>query len=110
MISLRFATNTSAGSTTNGRDSPGKRLGVKKFASEHVNISNVLIKQRGTKFLPGDNVGRARDDTLYALIDGTVKFTKDPLKKKTIIHVIPYPPNIPPRTFTLQAIHICDET
>jgi large subunit ribosomal protein L27 len=103
---LRFATNTSAGSSTNGRDSPGQRLGVKKFSSQHVNVSDILIKQRGTKFLPGENVGRARDDSLYALVDGTIKFTKDLLKRKTTIHVIPYPSQISSRSLTLCGINI----
>ncbi len=62
------------GSTRNGRDSHAKRLGVKKFAGEVVKGGSILIRQRGTKFFPGTNVGRGSDDTLYAKIDGKVSF------------------------------------
>lgn len=61
------------GSTRNGRDSEAKRLGVKKFGGEAVKAGNILVRQRGTKIHPGNNVGIGSDDTLYALIDGTVK-------------------------------------
>lgn len=62
------------GSSRNGRDSKAKYLGVKKFGGERVRAGNILIRQRGTKWHPGNNVGRGRDDTLFALIDGAVKF------------------------------------
>ncbi|MER3426636.1 MAG: 50S ribosomal protein L27 [Pyrinomonas sp.] len=62
------------GSSRNGRDSVGKRLGLKKFSGEHVLCGNILARQRGTKWKPGKNVGRGKDDTLYALIDGVVRF------------------------------------
>ena len=62
------------GSTRNGRDSEAKRLGVKKFGGEIVKAGNILVRQRGTKVHPGNNVGIGSDDTLYALIDGQVKF------------------------------------
>jgi len=62
------------GSTRNGRDSEAKRLGVKKFGGEAVKAGNIIVRQRGTKFHPGNNVGIGSDDTLFALIDGTVKF------------------------------------
>ena len=62
------------GSTRNGRDSEAKRLGVKKYGGEIVKAGNILIRQRGTKVHPGNNVGIGSDDTLYALIDGQVKF------------------------------------
>ena len=62
------------GSTRNGRDSEAKRLGVKKFGGETVKAGNILVRQRGTKIHPGNNVGIGSDDTLFALIDGTVKF------------------------------------
>ena len=62
------------GSTRNGRDSEAKRLGVKKFGGEAVKAGNIIVRQRGTKFHPGNNVGIGSDDTLYALIDGNVKF------------------------------------
>ena len=64
------------GSTRNGRDSQAQRLGVKKFGGQLVIAGNVLIRQRGTKFHPGNNVGIGKDDTLFALIDGSVKFEK----------------------------------
>ncbi|MCL5103774.1 MAG: 50S ribosomal protein L27 [Armatimonadetes bacterium] len=62
------------GSTRNGRDSNPKRLGVKEFAGESVNAGSILVRQRGTPLHPGTNVGRGKDDTLYALVDGIVKF------------------------------------
>jgi large subunit ribosomal protein L27 len=62
------------GSTRNGRDSNAQRLGVKKFGGELVKAGNIIVRQRGTKFHPGDNVGIGKDDTLFALIDGNVKF------------------------------------
>ena len=62
------------GSSKNGRDSEAQRLGVKKFGNEQVLAGNILVRQRGTKFHPGKNVGIGKDDTLYVLIDGVVKF------------------------------------
>ena len=62
------------GSTRNGRDSEAKRLGVKKFGGEAVKAGNILVRQRGTKIHPGNNVGIGSDDTLCALVDGVVKF------------------------------------
>ena len=63
------------GSSKNGRESHSKRLGVKKFGGEIVKAGNILVRQRGTKHNPGQNVGLGKDDTLYALIDGKVVFT-----------------------------------
>jgi large subunit ribosomal protein L27 len=62
------------GSTRNGRDSAAQRLGVKKFGGEIVKAGNIIVRQRGTKFHPGNNVGIGKDDTLFSLIDGEVKF------------------------------------
>ena len=62
------------GSTRNGRDSEAKRLGVKKYGGEHVLAGNIIVRQRGTKIHPGENVGIGSDDTLYAKIEGVVKF------------------------------------
>lgn len=62
------------GSSRNGRDTAGKRLGVKRFAGEKVGGGNILVRQRGSEFWPGENVGQGRDFTLFAKIDGTVKF------------------------------------
>ena len=76
------------GSSRNGRDSIGKRLGVKKFAGEFVRAGNILVRQRGTKFHPGLNVGRGGDDTLFALVDGKVKFGRNRFGKR-IVSVIP---------------------
>ncbi len=65
-----------AGSSRNGRDSESKRLGVKKFGGQTVKAGNIIVRQRGTKHHPGDNVGIGKDHTLFALIDGTVIFRK----------------------------------
>ena len=62
------------GRTKNGRDSQGKRLGVKRYAGQSVNAGTILVRQRGTRIHPGNNVGVGRDYTIYALIDGVVKF------------------------------------
>ncbi|MGF1541999.1 MAG: 50S ribosomal protein L27 [Pleurocapsa sp.] len=62
------------GSTRNGRDSNSKRLGVKRYGGQSVTAGSILIRQRGTSVHPGQNVGRGKDDTLFALIDGVVKF------------------------------------
>lgn len=62
------------GSSRNGRDSNAQRLGVKRFGGEQVIAGNILVRQRGTKFHPGRNVGKGKDDTLFALVDGTVRF------------------------------------
>ncbi|ESQ81106.1 50S ribosomal protein L27 [Asticcacaulis sp. YBE204] len=70
-----MAHKKSGGSSRNGRDSESKRLGVKKYGSENVLAGNILVRQRGTKFFPGDNVGLGRDHTLFATANGVVKFT-----------------------------------
>ena len=69
-----MAHKKSGGSSRNGRDSAGQRLGVKKFGGEHVLAGNILVRQRGTKWYPGDNVGLGRDHTLFATADGQVEF------------------------------------
>ena len=69
-----FASKKGAGSTRNGRDSNSQRLGVKRFGGEQVTAGNILVRQRGTRFYPGHNVGMGRDHTLFALIDGVVEF------------------------------------
>ena len=76
------------GSTRNGRDSESKRLGVKKYGGETVKAGNILVRQRGTKFHPGNNVGIGRDDTLFALVLGKVKFER---KSKTKQQISVYP-------------------
>ena len=72
------------GSSRNGRDSESKRLGVKKFGGEIVRSGNIIVRQRGTKFHPGINVGIGRDHTLYATIDGYVKFEHITRDKKRV--------------------------
>ena len=74
-ISL-FAHKKGTGSSHNGRDSNPKMLGVKRADGQYVLAGNILVRQRGTKFKPGNNVGIGKDDTLFALIDGTVKFER----------------------------------
>ena len=71
-----FAHKKGMGSTKNGRDSESKRLGPKRADGQFVLAGNILVKQRGTHIHPGNNVGRGSDDTLFALIDGTVKFER----------------------------------
>lgn len=76
-ISMQFfAHKKGVGSTKNGRDSESKRLGVKRADGQFVLAGNVLVRQRGTHIHPGENVGRGSDDTLFALIDGKVKFER----------------------------------
>jgi large subunit ribosomal protein L27 len=75
------------GSTRNGRESESKRLGVKRFGGEVVRAGNILVRQRGTKFWPGRNVGIGRDHTLFALIDGVVSFRKR--KGRKYVEVLP---------------------
>ena len=69
-----MATKTGASSTSNGRDSEAKRLGVKRFGGQQVKAGEILVRQRGTSFHPGENVGRGGDDTLFALKAGAVEF------------------------------------
>jgi len=71
-----MATSKTGGSTSNGRDSHSKRLGVKLFGSQQVQVGQIIIRQRGTKVHPGALVGRGKDDTLFALADGVIKFYK----------------------------------
>ncbi|HDD53198.1 MAG: 50S ribosomal protein L27 [Aquificota bacterium] len=75
------------GSSRNGRDSESKRLGVKRFAGQWVSAGNILVRQRGTRFWPGDNVGMGRDYTLFAKIDGYVQF----LNRKGRRYIAVYP-------------------
>ncbi|MCF4969305.1 50S ribosomal protein L27 [Nostoc sp. CMAA1605] len=77
------------GSTRNGRDSNAQRLGVKRFGGQVVRAGNILVRQRGTKFHPGNNVGIGKDDTLFALVDGVVTFER---KGKSSKKVSVYPP------------------
>ena len=80
-----MAHKKAAGSTRNGRESESKRLGVKRFGGQNVLAGNILVRQRGTKFHAGDNVGMGRDHTLFATADGSVKFeVRGPRKRKTV--------------------------
>ena len=79
-----FAHKKGVGSTKNGRDSESKRLGAKRADGQFVLAGNILVRQRGTKIHPGVNVGRGSDDTLFALVDGTVKFEKLGRERKQV--------------------------
>jgi large subunit ribosomal protein L27 len=80
-----MAHKKAAGSTRNGRESESKRLGVKKFGGQNVIAGNILVRQRGTKFHAGNNVGMGRDHTLFATADGSVKFeVRGPRKRRTV--------------------------
>ena len=83
-----MAHKKAGGSTRNGRDSEGRHLGVKKFGGEFVVPGNILIRQRGTKWHPGDNVGIGKDHTIFALIEGRVEFATR-AKGRTFISVAP---------------------
>ena len=90
-----MAHKKAGGSTSNGRDSNAQRLGVKKYAGEKVISGNILVRQRGTKFFPGENVMKGKDDTLFSTVNGIVKFSHKKLKtfagklkKRQFIHVI----------------------
>ena len=78
------------GSSRNGRDSNSQRLGVKKFGGQSVKAGNILVRQRGTKFHPGNNVGKGSDDTLFALVDGVVNFER---KDRDRLKISVYPPH-----------------
>ena len=82
-----MAHKKAGGSSRNGRDSDGRRLGVKKFGGERVLGGNILVRQRGTKWHPGRNVGIGKDHTLFALVEGTVEFKAE--KRRSLISVVP---------------------
>jgi len=84
-----MAHKKAGGSSRNGRDSQAKRLGVKRFGDQQVIAGNILIRQRGTHFHPGVNVGCGRDHTLFALADGKVKFETKGNKQRTFVSVLP---------------------
>ena len=83
-----MAHKKAGGSSRNGRDSIGRRLGVKKYGGEAVIPGNILIRQRGTKWWPGDNVGMGKDHTIFATAEGSVKFHKG-LKGRVFVSVVP---------------------
>ena len=84
-----MAHKKAAGSTRNGRESQSKRLGVKRFGGENVLAGNILVRQRGTHFHPGTNVGIGKDDTLFAKANGVVKFEVKGPKQRSFVSIIP---------------------
>ncbi len=84
-----MAHKKAGGSTRNGRDSQSKRLGVKRFGGEQVRAGNILVRQRGTHFHPGPNVGCGRDHTLFAKSDGAVKFEIKGPRNRRVVSVVP---------------------
>ncbi|MFM6987673.1 MAG: 50S ribosomal protein L27 [Arenimonas sp.] len=84
-----MASKKGVGSTRNGRDSNPKYLGVKIYGGQAIEAGNIIIRQRGTEFHRGANVGRGRDHTLYALVDGTVDFSVKGPKKRRTVSVVP---------------------
>jgi large subunit ribosomal protein L27 len=82
-----MAHKKAGGSSRNGRDSAGQRLGVKKFGGEQIEAGNIIVRQRGTQFHPGQNVGMGKDHTLFAKTDGFVTF-KTGLKRRTFVSVL----------------------
>jgi len=93
---IRFATKKAGGTVRNGRDSPGKRLGLKKFGGEVVAPGNIIIRQRGQRYHSGVNTKLGRDHTIYATMEGYVKFLWDNKIKRNIVTVQKENPNPPP--------------
>jgi large subunit ribosomal protein L27 len=79
-----MAHKKAGGSSRNGRDSPGQRLGVKRFAGQQVRAGNIIVRQKGTKIHPGENVGMGRDYTLFAKVDGIVQFERKDRNRKKV--------------------------
>lgn len=86
-----MATKKAGGSTRNGRDSNPKFLGVKRFGGQFVNAGEILVRQRGTRFHPGAGVGCGRDHTLFALVEGLVKFTVKGVKNRKYVTIVAEP-------------------
>lgn len=84
-----MATKKAGGSTRNGRDSNPKFLGVKRFGGQYVNAGEILVRQRGTRFHPGEGVGCGRDHTLFALVSGLVEFAVKGIKNRKVVIVVP---------------------
>ena len=84
-----MAHKKAGGSSRNGRDSESKRLGVKTYAGELINAGSIIVRQRGTKFHPGVNVGMGKDHTLFALVEGKVEFTTKGKEKRKVVNVVP---------------------
>jgi large subunit ribosomal protein L27 len=84
-----MAHKKAAGSSRNGRDSESKRLGVKRFGGQVIKAGNIIVRQRGTEFHPGANVGMGRDHTLFALVQGEVKFEVKGLNSRRVVSIVP---------------------
>jgi large subunit ribosomal protein L27 len=82
-----MAHKKAGGSSRNGRDSESKRLGIKRFGGEQVRAGNIIVRQRGTEFHPGANVGMGKDHTLFALVDGKVKFSVKGSKQRRLVNI-----------------------
>jgi large subunit ribosomal protein L27 len=84
-----MAHKKAGGSSRNGRDSESKRLGVKSYGGETISAGSIIVRQRGTPFHPGTNVGIGKDHTLYALVDGKVEFRTQGKEKRKVVSVVP---------------------
>mmetsp|Transcript_14503 Transcript_14503/g.21760 ORF Transcript_14503/g.21760 Transcript_14503/m.21760 type:complete len:124 (-) Transcript_14503:291-662(-) len=88
LTQIRTATKKAGGSTNNGRDSAGRRLGIKAHANQLVHAGTIIARQRGKKWYPGENVGMGVDHTLFAKVNGVVNFSAHPWKKKKVVNII----------------------
>jgi ribosomal protein L27 len=88
---IRTATKKAGGSSNNGRDSAGRRLGIKAHGNTFVTAGSIIARQRGKKWYPGENVGMGKDHTLFAKVDGIVTFSSHPVKKKKVANVVVAP-------------------
>ena len=89
-VTVRHATKKAGGSTNNGRDSAGRRLGIKVWPGTHAKGGSIIVRQRGKKFLKGENVGMGNDHTIFALVPGLVRMERSPKnRKRNIVHVVP---------------------
>lgn len=84
-----MAHKKAGGSSRNGRDSQSKRLGVKRYGGQLINAGSIIVRQRGTQFHAGDNVGMGRDHTLFAKVTGTVEFTVKGAEKRRTVNIVP---------------------
>jgi len=84
-----MAHKKAGGSSRNGRDSQSKRLGVKRYGGQIINAGSIIVRQRGTQFHAGDNVGMGRDHTLFAKVTGTVEFTVKGAEKRRTVNIVP---------------------
>ncbi|HMV52306.1 MAG TPA: 50S ribosomal protein L27 [Rhodocyclaceae bacterium] len=84
-----MAHKKAGGSSRNGRDSESKRLGVKRFGGQVINAGSIIVRQRGTQFHPGENVGIGKDHTLFALVKGTVEFTVKGSTRRRTVRIVP---------------------